>query len=619
MATHGNLLLHLRLQAALESLDSAPEQADADARRALALLGQLAEHTRTQADASLEVPSAALEAVPVTPVTRRLLVGVASDAGLLTADPTAGTLAFTGAFERDALAAGFLMQFLESEHSDRGVVRDRVTTTLSRIGLAAIPALLQGLGHPDSMVRRGAAVALRDMGSLAVPALAAAVGTGNRKVRRHAIQALQEAAPARRAEEMLIDRLLNDEDDLVRAEAALALGEAASAAATDALVQALGDTRPSVRDIVRMTLKALDTPTARRALDRERGERPPDDDRDATKSWAGSASRLSPQRPRVFLSYPREHQATVERLRKLLSDAGFDPWLDLKHLQAGDRWEAALDAALRGSDFVVACLARETHDGYQKRELERAIEYRPAGRDPALPFVLPCALDDETWEGRPASMPEPLRALHLIDLRRPELEAPRVREALTRAALGAGFVVPTYLRTEPAGDLRPAQAHGMLLQQNFYDGNINDRGEPPYFRFGGLEALADGRLVRDRATHRLWTRDCLPVESAAGDAAPALAVDAVRQRANREAYGGHRDWRLPTLEEAMSLMLPHVRSGGLHIDALFSDEAYVWTADSFLVTAEPVLRMNWYACYGPGDCQPAPGNAHAGVRLVRLE
>ncbi|MDG6027480.1 MAG: DUF1566 domain-containing protein [Candidatus Brocadia sp.] len=38
---------------------------------------------------------------------------------------------------------------------------------------------------------------------------------------------------------------------------------------------------------------------------------------------------------------------------------------------------------------------------------------------------------------------------------------------------------------------------------------------------------------------------------------------------NKERFAGYHDWRLPTLEEAISLVEPAKKDGGLHINPVF--------------------------------------------------
>lgn len=80
--------------------------------------------------------------------------------------------------------------------------------------------------------------------------------------------------------------------------------------------------------------------------------------------------------------------------------------------------------------------------------------------------------------------------------------------------------------------------------------------------------------VTDRATGLMWEK---------GGSAIAMsytnAEDYVKQL-KRVRFAGHDDWRLPTLEEATSLLEPMKLDLGLHIDPVFDEtQAWIWTAD----------------------------------------
>lgn len=80
--------------------------------------------------------------------------------------------------------------------------------------------------------------------------------------------------------------------------------------------------------------------------------------------------------------------------------------------------------------------------------------------------------------------------------------------------------------------------------------------------------------VTDRATGLMWQK---------GGSAIAMsytkAEDYVKQLKSVR-FAGHDDWRLPTLEEAASLLEPMKLDLGLHIDPVFDEtQAWIWTAD----------------------------------------
>lgn len=63
------------------------------------------------------------------------------------------------------------------------------------------------------------------------------------------------------------------------------------------------------------------------------------------------------------------------------------------------------------------------------------------------------------------------------------------------------------------------------------------------------------------------------------------------------AFADCHGWRLPTLEEAMSLMEREMKSDGLNIDSLFGKtQRWIWTAD------KRSAGVAWGVYFFNGDC-----------------
>ena len=66
---------------------------------------------------------------------------------------------------------------------------------------------------------------------------------------------------------------------------------------------------------------------------------------------------------------------------------------------------------------------------------------------------------------------------------------------------------------------------------------------------------------------------------------------------NAQKFAGYSDWRLPTLQEAMSLMEPTPKNGSLFIDSVFDGtQKWIWTSDK-----EAASRA-WFVDFNNGFC-----------------
>jgi hypothetical protein len=195
--------------------------------------------------------------------------------------------------------------------------------------------------------------------------------------------------------------------------------------------------------------------------------------------------------------------------------------------------------------------------------------------------------------------------------------ASRRRLAVAAAALvvgalvaGAGWLAHVQrgapqleLRSSP-DEVSAAQARAMLAVRGFYERAVNASGAGVAHEYV-TQVAGDEVLVLDRSTGLLWQKG--------GSAAPvsyAQAVDYVRAL-NDAGLAGATDWRLPTLEEAMSLMEARA-VGSYHLDPVFERLAapYVWTSDA-------AGERQWVVYYLDGVAAMEPPNLGGYARAVR--
>ena len=112
-----------------------------------------------------------------------------------------------------------------------------------------------------------------------------------------------------------------------------------------------------------------------------------------------------------------------------------------------------------------------------------------------------------------------------------------------------------------------------------------------------IALVGDVKVVLDRASGLMWQQSGSANEISYGEAKEYVA------RLNSDQFAGYNDWRLPTLEEAMSLMEPTEKNSGMYNDPVFDNtQRWIWTSD----TNETALA--WLANFVSGNCYTYPND-----------
>lgn len=129
------------------------------------------------------------------------------------------------------------------------------------------------------------------------------------------------------------------------------------------------------------------------------------------------------------------------------------------------------------------------------------------------------------------------------------------------------------LRSEPISDLNQEAVFDMIKFNDFFGVVWNEVGKGVTHRYE-LREYQSEKVVFDHATGLMWQQ--------AGSSDSMIYENAKNYLfgLNKKRFAGFDDWRLPTLEEAMSLMECEKKNGDLHIDRIFErDQRWIWTAD----------------------------------------
>ncbi len=160
----------------------------------------------------------------------------------------------------------------------------------------------------------------------------------------------------------------------------------------------------------------------------------------------------------------------------------------------------------------------------------------------------------------------------------------------------------TLLLPDTAAELVEEEVEKLVREHNFVDQERN-----PYGVFNNyLVDNGDSLTVTDKVTGLMWQRGGLDIMS---NRMLRKAVDTL----NREGFARYNDWRLPTLAEALSLMVQEVNAKGLYLHSDFS-------ADQPFILVDAVRRPGgqWFVDFKQGRAYWASGTIPGGFgRLCR--
>jgi hypothetical protein len=191
-----------------------------------------------------------------------------------------------------------------------------------------------------------------------------------------------------------------------------------------------------------------------------------------------------------------------------------------------------------------------------------------------------------------------------------ELDRMRLQPAVSKPSSSPKFLPTIQLRAQPKDKLSGEAVKTMLKQYDFYCAEhdwskdwSNPWGKGINHKY---EVQQQGKVVVDHITGLMWQQSGSP-EEITYEKAKAYVT-----QLNKDRIAGFNDWRLPTLEEAISLMEPQQLNGDLYIDPKFDKtQRWIWTADMSSASAA------WVVYFSNGDCGHDEVGSYGSVRAVR--
>jgi len=175
---------------------------------------------------------------------------------------------------------------------------------------------------------------------------------------------------------------------------------------------------------------------------------------------------------------------------------------------------------------------------------------------------------------------------------------------LPTLAQNAG-VKPIKLRYKPQEALSSDSVMLILQERNFFDSLRNKDAQGLSHFYVAYDAQEES-VVLDYTTGLMWQQGGSERSINRNEAKKYV------EKLNRGKVAGHNDWRLPTLEEAMSLMESKKMNGDLYIDPVFDKkQQWIWTTD------EESAGQAWPVYFSNGYCSRYDIGFYNFVRAVR--
>jgi hypothetical protein len=289
--------------------------------------------------------------------------------------------------------------------------------------------------------------------------------------------------------------------------------------------------------------------------------------------------------PKVFISHAWEDNEISRKLAEYLMRDGAEIWIDTSRVTGGDILPDAIGEGIAWCDVFLLVWSKSAKDSYYVT-LERncAIDNRKR--------IIPCVIDDE-------KLPTILSAFLRIDFKNFE-------QGYCHLASDLKFIPKQIMLRSNPQELSQDEVKEMLKKYDFFDSYDNKNGH-------GFDNLFEQQTIKkdevfiDGATGLMWQ------QSGSADEMNFENANEWIKELNLKGFAGFNDWRLPTLEEALSLMEPEENKNGLYIHPLFDyKQTELWTTD--LLKGED---RAWVAYFNGGSCSVASFYGYSYVRAVR--
>ncbi len=283
----------------------------------------------------------------------------------------------------------------------------------------------------------------------------------------------------------------------------------------------------------------------------------------------------------VFISYAREDLDMAERLFHDLTSNGINAWLDRKKLLPGQRWKTFITKAIHDSSHFLALFSSNSISkrGYFQKELKKALDILDEFSEYEIYFI-PARIDDCEpsdeklgdihWADLFPSYEHGLnQILQVLELEKDIPEAVVATAAPVKQADTGSILKKTKQVKYPLRHKSLTVSDEEFIKVF----KLNEDFRPLEYIRNEYKDNGDG-TVTDHATGLMWQ------QSGSDDYLFYKDAQEYVNALNSNTFAGYSDWRMPTIDELVSLLEPEKQENELYINPIFDKkQMWCWSSD----------------------------------------
>lgn len=317
------------------------------------------------------------------------------------------------------------------------------------------------------------------------------------------------------------------------------------------------------------------------------------------------------ERTQIFLSYPHNARNEARHLGEFLKDVGFKVSYEKEIF--GKEWEdeEAMRISISNADFVLLCMVKESFINYLydlnvnkplkrrelfKKEKRHALKICHAKSSPNI-FLITCRFEK-------CMIPSKFEKMPFVDL----FESNGYEELVDLLKKGMeqqGRIFTPHIRSKSRNDLSIYDAMRLIRIKGFFNkewnGNIDGFDNDCEF-----EVRQGEKIIIEKVTGRIWQRYTSNKFMEADGAIEHI------EHLNKVEFAGYKDWRLPSLDEALTLMKKQTEKD-------FYIHPGVHDRQNWILTADKDDNASWIVNHNTGFCRIGFAVDGICVRAVRFD